>query len=157
MVSRSLALAALGLLCIVVDAQTYEPLMNARVGVKVSDAACLPRFCCCTMQSSLFTDAEPLIVPNLQPPDPRHLPWAGNGTCEAPVYDSNTGLTEVHCLGPRHPLSPGQARHRPSPACSTAQSPAACTNNNCSLSMTLDGRAFCSCCSSSAHFVSEYI
>ncbi|KAK9796972.1 hypothetical protein WJX73_002710 [Symbiochloris irregularis] len=43
-----------------------------------------------------------------KPPDPRRLPWAGNGTCEGPVYNSDTGLTEVHCLGPRHPLSPGQ-------------------------------------------------
>lgn len=41
MQSRTLqCLSLLGLLCVLVDAQTYEPLLDAHLGVKVGGAAC---------------------------------------------------------------------------------------------------------------------
>ena len=39
---------------------------------------------------------------------PKHLPFAGNGTCEEAQYDPETETTRVHCLGPRIALARGQ-------------------------------------------------
>ncbi|KAK9804600.1 hypothetical protein WJX73_006245 [Symbiochloris irregularis] len=39
---------------------------------------------------------------------PRHLPFAGIGTCGSPKHNKETGHTTVQCLGPKHWLSPGQ-------------------------------------------------
>lgn len=37
------------------------------------------------------------------------LPFAGNGTCDLPT-ENEDGTTTVRCLGPAHPLKPGQVQ-----------------------------------------------
>lgn len=37
------------------------------------------------------------------------LPFAGNGTCDEPTKNED-GTTTVKCLGPAHPLKPGQVK-----------------------------------------------
>jgi hypothetical protein len=42
-------------------------------------------------------------------PTKRHLPFMGEGTCDAPVELEN-GYISVHCLGPKQTLAPGEVR-----------------------------------------------
>ena len=41
-------------------------------------------------------------------PTKRKLPFMGEGKCDEPVHDAETGFTHVHCLGPAQPLAPGE-------------------------------------------------
>ena len=42
-------------------------------------------------------------------PTKRHLPFMGEGSCDAPVELEN-GYISVHCLGPKQTLAPGEVR-----------------------------------------------